>query len=126
MLHDYLLAALERFSSWPNRVFAAIWNAISAFKRFFLSRPKPQALSKPHFEALAVIVVYMSFRKPEPVLHSSNFFLQEHLSIKSVNICGRFSVSICFPFFVEGRGVLHFPFYQRVELGPMRGRALPS
>jgi len=28
-------AALERFLSWPNRVFGAIWNAIFAFKRFF-------------------------------------------------------------------------------------------
>jgi len=28
--------ALERFLSWQNRIFTAIWNAISAFKRFFL------------------------------------------------------------------------------------------
>ena len=28
-------AALERFWSWPNRVFAAIWNVIFAFKRLF-------------------------------------------------------------------------------------------
>jgi len=29
------MAALERFLSWLNRVFGAIWNVISAFKRFF-------------------------------------------------------------------------------------------
>jgi len=28
-------AASERFLSWLNRIFGAIWNATSAFKQFF-------------------------------------------------------------------------------------------
>ena len=41
-------ATLERFWSWPNRVFAAIWNAIFAFKRFFPIAPETA------FESLGV------------------------------------------------------------------------
>jgi len=42
-------AALEGFLSWPNCIFAAIWNVISAFKQFFPIATETTIVIKPAF-----------------------------------------------------------------------------
>lgn len=48
------MPASERFLSWPNHVFATIWNEISALERFFRVVSNTQSRPKPHFESLAI------------------------------------------------------------------------
>jgi len=46
------IAASKRFLRWPNRIFDAIWNAISALGRSFHVTTKTAIIPKPHFESL--------------------------------------------------------------------------
>jgi len=55
-------AALERFLSWPNRIFATILNVIPDWSDFSWWRPKLQSRPKLHFESNSLACLILSMQ----------------------------------------------------------------